>query len=105
MVEAVGSDSVVAGYRVAVWFGLDGGVVGVFGGVAAEGSVGPFGVVGVLEFVELVWAGVWFGLVWGFRERGSRPSSPCCSYRVTRVCTRCQDTSYLRATSALLRPC
>ncbi len=40
----MGGDGVVAG------FSFDRAVVGVFWGVAVEGSVGAFGVVGVLKF-------------------------------------------------------
>lgn len=50
-VESVDADSVVGGVGLVVWCGFEGGVVGVFWGVAVEGSVGSLGVVGVLEVV------------------------------------------------------
>jgi len=52
-VESVGADAVVGGDGVVAGFSLDRVVVGVFWGVPIEGSVGAFGVVGVLKFAQL----------------------------------------------------
>jgi hypothetical protein len=50
-VESVDADPILGGVVLAAGAGFDGRVVGVVRGVAVEGTVGPFGVVGVLEFV------------------------------------------------------
>lgn len=43
---------------------------------------------------------IWRGLVSGPEEGASTASSPPSRYRVTRVCTHCQETPYRRATCA-----